>query len=417
MSKLIINGGKSLFGEFETPSSKNSFLPILAGCILATEEVVLHKYPNYLDINSMCDILKYLGSKVEKQGSTLVVNSKNIEKCDVPSHLACLVRSSIFTLGAILARFKKTKIAYPGGCEIGARPIDIHLAGLKKLGVKITERHGYINCDGSCMKASDIMLDFPSVGATESLIMASVLLNGTTKIYNCAKEPEVVDLQNFLNKMGAKIQGAGTDKIVINGVKNLKGCEYTPISDRIIAGTVIIGTCMCQGEVFLKNINPLHIQSLLTKIDGFACQIESKHDTIKISCSQPPKALTKIETSTFPGFPTDLQSQILSLQTISEGSCLIVENLFENRFKNVPELIKMGADIQVKDRIAVVKGVKNLFGAEVLGGDLRGTASLVLAGLCAKGYTTVNNVHHVDRGYENIEKQFASLGADIKRIK
>ena len=414
--KFLINGGNKLFGEVVVDSSKNAYLPILAGCVLSEGKIVLHKCPNFSDINSMCDILRYLGAKVEKIDDILQINCDYFDNFCIPTNLASKVRSSIFMLGAILGRFKKAKVAYPGGCEIGIRPIDLHIKGLKKLGVKIVEKHGYIYCDGSNMTAGTIVLDFASVVATENIMMGAVLTKGTTKIYNPAKEPEIVDLQNFLNKLGAKITGAGGDVITIEGVEKLQGKEYTPISDRIIAGTYIIACAMCGGDITIKNVNPNHNIALITKIDKYACKIDCFDDKIRVIADGRPKSLGRIETQAYPGMPTDLQSQILALQTISKGSCLIVENLFETRFKHVPELIKMGADIHLRDRIAFVTGKEKLYGADVVGMDLRGTASLTLAGLVAEGYTTVYNVHHLDRGYDCFEKALQNLGADIKRI-
>ena len=416
MSKLLINGGNKLFGEIEVSSAKNSYLTILAGSILVEGEITLHKYPNYSDTESMCQILKHLGAEIRREDTSIILDNSGLNAHDIPTELASLVRSSIFTLGAIIGRFKKAKVAYPGGCEIGARPIDIHLSGLRQLGVKINEKHGYIYCDGRDMHAATIVLDFPSVGATENLIMASVLTKGETILYNCAKEPEIVDLQDFLNTLGAKIRGAGSEKIVIEGVNKLHGGEFTPIKDRIIAGTYIIACAMCGGDITLRGVNPDHLGAVLTKLNKSACQIETSCDKIRVYSDGKPLSLSKIETSIYPGIPTDLQAQLLALQCISQGSCMIVENLFESRFKHVPELIKMGADIHLKDRVAFVRGVPNLFGAEVFGMDLRGTAALVLAGLCAEGYTTVHNVKHIDRGYESIERDLSLLGADIKRV-
>lgn len=416
MSKLIINGGRRLSGELEISCAKNAYLPILAGCILSNGVVTLHKFPNYTDTENMCNILRYLGGKLQSQGDVMIVDSSDLSKCDIPTDLAVVVRSSIFALGAILSRFKMAKVAYPGGCAIGARPIDIHLSGLRQLGVKVIEKHGYIYCDGKDMHSANIVLDFPSVGATENLMMASVLVKGETVLFNCAKEPEIVDLQNFLNKLGAKISGAGTDRIVIEGVKKIGGGEYTPIRDRIVAGTYMIGCAMCGGDILLKGVNPSFLHSLISKIDKYACQITCDYDKIRVQSSGKPVALGKVETAVYPGFPTDLQAQILALQTISSGSCMIVENLFESRYKHVPELIKMGADVQIKDRVAIVKGVDKLFGAEVMATDLRGSASLVLAGLAAEGYTTLNSTKYIDRGYERIEEALSLLGGDIKRV-
>lgn len=416
MSKLLIRGGRALSGSFDVPAAKNAYLPILAASILSDEKVTLKNYPNYTDTESMCQILSSLGAKIEK-GENLLIDPMSIDCWSVESELASQVRSSIFMLGALLAKFRKAKVAYPGGCEIGARPIDIHLSGFRKMGVKVEERHGYIYCDAQNMHSAFLSLDFPSVGATESLMMAASLCDGESRILNAAKEPEIVDLQNFLNAMGADIHGAGSSEIIIRGVKKLKGCQYNPIKDRIIAGTYMIATAMCGGDVQLCGVKISHLRALIDKLDKSACLINAKNDKIRVTRkSFRPLSLGKIETSVFPGLPTDLQAQLLALSAISDGTSMIVENVFESRFKHVPELIKMGADVHVCDRVAVVRGVPKLYGASVTGMELRGTASLVLAGLVAEGYTTVSGTKHIDRGYHHIENDLSLLGADIKRI-
>lgn len=416
MSKILINGGKKLFGEIDISASKNAYLPILAGVILGDEKIVLKDYPNYLDTENMCNILRNLGAKIEKNGDFLQIFPQFIDKYEIPNELASLVRSSIFMLGALVGKFRKAKVAYPGGCEIGARPIDIHINGLKKLGVKVVEKHGYIYCHGENMKPANLVLDFPSVGATESLMMASVFLDGETTIFNCAKEPEIVDLQNFLNSMGAKIFGAGSEKITIIGVKKLKGTIYSPIKDRIVAGSYMIATMICGGKVTLNGAKSEHLQTLISKLDKSACQIRCNNDKITVEAKERPLALGKIETAVYPGLPTDLQAQILALQTISDGQSIVIENVFESRFKHVPELIKMGADIKLKDRVAMINGVQKLYGADVVGRDLRGTVALILAGLGAEGYTTVENSEFADRGHKDIVKELSLLGAEIKRL-
>lgn len=416
MSKLLIRGGKTLSGSFNVPAAKNAYLPILAASILCDGKVILHNYPNYTDTDNMCLILSALGVQVKK-GKSLELDTTSISSWTIESQLAGLVRSSIFMLGALLAKFRKAKVAYPGGCEIGARPIDIHLSGFKKMGVKVEERHGYIYCDASAMHAAFLALDFPSVGATESLMMAACLCDGESRIFNAAKEPEIVDLQNFLNAMGADIRGAGGSEIVIRGVKKLYSCEYSPIKDRIIAGTYMIAAAMCGGDVCIRGAKSSHLRALIDKLDKSACTIYAKNDKIRVTRkSFRPLSLGKIETSVYPGLPTDLQAQMLALSAISDGTSMIVENVFESRFKHVPELIKMGADVHVCDRVAVVRGVPKLYGASVTGVELRGTASLVLAGLVADGYTTVSGTKHIDRGYYRIEDDLSLLGADIRRV-
>lgn len=293
---------------------------------------------------------------------------------------------------------------------------NIHLSGLEKLGVKITKQHSLIYCDGKNMKSANIQLDFPSVGATENLIMASVFLKGTTRLINVAKEPEIVDLQNFLNSMGCDITGAGTAEITINGVNKLHGTQYTPIGDRIVAGTIMLATAITGGNVVIKNADFRNNQSLIAKLSSVGCQIDIKSDIIYISSSGRLRSVDLIDTQVYPGFPTDMQAQMMTLQAVSDGVSVICENVFENRYKHAKELIKMGANIILRDRVAVVKGVSELMGAPVDATDLRAGAGLVLAGLKAKGYTTINNVYHIDRGYDKFEDVLTELGADIKRI-
>lgn len=417
MDKFLIRGGRKLEGSVEVSSAKNAYLPILAGSILAENEIILHKCPLYTDVINMGKILENLGSKVKYQENSLIIDSRFLNKNEIPHELSSVIRSSIFSLGSILGRFKSAKVAYPGGCEIGTRPIDLHIKGLEALNVKIIDKHGYLYCDGSNMKGGIVHLDFPSVGATENIMLAAVLTKGKTEIVNAAKEPEIVDLQNFLNLMGAKISGAGTSIVTIEGVKKLdKKIEFTPIPDRIIAGTYLIAGVMAGCNMEIKNADSNHIQSLISKLRNSSCKIKVENDTIHIVSEKRARAIQKIETSPYPGFPTDLQPQIMALQTVSKGTSIIVENLFETRFKQVPELIKMGARIVVKDRSAIIRGVNKLYGAEVSSTDLRCGIALVLAGLTADGYTTISNVHHIDRGYMNVEEEFRKLGVDIKRI-
>lgn len=418
MDKLQIYGGEKLFGSVEIPSSKNAFLPILAATILCEGKVVLHKNPRFVDIYNMCGVLEDLGSKISFCGDDVIIDNTNLTSFEISPQKASTVRSSIFSLGAILGRFRKAKVAYPGGCEIGARPIDIHLRGLMSLSVSVRDSHGFLYCEAKNLHGADIHLDFPSVGATENIMMASVLAEGETHIYNCAKEPEIVDLQNFLNELGAKVRGAGTDHIEIVGVKRLKSeIEYTPIPDRIIAGTYALMGASCGGEIELKNVRRESISPVLSKIQNSNCKITYVSDKLFLSSSGKLSAVQKIETAPYPGFPTDMQAQMLATLATAKGTSIIVENLFENRFKHVPELVKMGANITVKDNIAVIVGVESLSGASVTTCDLRGGAALILAGLKAEGYTTINNVHLIDRGYFKIEDDLTRLGAKIKRIK
>ena len=416
MDRFFMNGGFQLNGQVEVSTSKNATLPILAACTLIEEEVTLKQIPHFSDIDIMLNILASLGAKINRQKNAVTLNTSFLTETTLPEDLTKQVRASIFLMGPILAKYKTLKIAYPGGCNIGARPIDLHLNGLRTLGAKIIEQHGFIYCDGTNMKANTLYLTFPSVGATENLMMASVFLKGESKITGAAREPEIVDLANFLNKAGANILGAGTDTIIIKGVKKLNTIVYKPIPDRIIAGTYLIAGAMTGGKIELKNVEKSHISSLIDKLKNSACNIECNFDRIKMSSKGMYRALGNIETQPYPGFPTDLQAPMMAMQTVADGVTVLSENVFESRFKQVPELMRMGANIIVKDNLAIITGEKTLYGATVEASDLRAGASLVLAGLIAKGYTTIENVHHIDRGYEQLELTLQSLGADIKRI-
>lgn len=424
MDKFLIKGGKKLGGDARITSAKNAYLPILAGCILCDKPITLCECPEYVDIVNMTKILKNLGAKVETScpdgeihnNCNLTIDCGNLSSSAIPQELASCLRSSIFSLGSILGKQKKAKVAYPGGCAIGARPIDLHIKGLKALNVKITDKHGYLTCDGSNMRGGIVNLDFPSVGATENIMLAATKTKGTTKIINAAKEPEIVDLANFLNKFGAKIYGAGTSTITIEGVERLGGGTYTPIPDRIIAGTYLIAALALGGEVEFQNFRPEHNQALLEKVKQTNAKIKIKKNTLYVKSDGRPKAISKIETSPYPGYPTDLQAQMLALQTISKGTSIVVENLFETRFKHVPELVKMGAEITVKDRTAIIRGVEKLYGANIEAADLRGGVALAIASLSASGHSILSNVNLIDRGYYKFEETFSRLGADIKRI-
>lgn len=415
MEQFIINGGHSLFGELEVASAKNAVLPIISACVLADDEVTIEKLPMISDVEKMLEILTLMGASVRLYGDNAVIDTSLLNNLEIPSHLAKEIRSSIFMLGPLLAKYKKARVAYPGGCDIGSRPIDLHLSGLRDLGVEIIEEHGFIECDAQNMHPGVVHFDFPSVGATENIMMSAVLLSGQTTILNAAKEPEIVDLADFINAMGGKIRGAGTSTIVIEGVENLKGVCYTPIPDRIITGTYLIAAAMTKGEIKLTNTNYQDVYALLNKLRNAGCKIDYDQSSIYLKLTKRPIACASIETQPYPGFPTDLQAQMLALQTISDGISVVTENLFETRFKHVPELLKMGAKVTTKDRMAIIRGVSELYGAEVVAQDLRGGAGLVLAGLAAKGKTVVQNTMFVDRGYDKFEEKLAMLGADIVR--
>ena len=416
MEKIRVHSGHKLFGSLSVCSSKNALLPIIAGSVIANGTTTLLNVPNFTDISKMCDILNSLGAKTHRSDKDLIIDSKNADQFVVRHELGKDIRASVVFLGALLSRFKRAVVSYPGGCNIGARPIDEHLRGLKALGVKIVEEHGYLYCNGEDMKPETYIFQKQSVGATETLMLASVFLKGKTVLKNCAKEPEVVDLANFLNKMGANIFGAGTSQITVFGVKELHAVEYAAIGDRIVAGTYLASTAMTGGNVEICNISPKYLQSVLKKLSFCGCNITAKNDRIRLIANSRCKSLKSITTGVFPKFPTDMQSVFLSLMCVSKGNCLVKETLFDGRFKQVPDLVKMGAKIEVFCNMAKVHGVEKLSGADVSATDLRAGAGLILAGLVADGYTTVDNVHFVDRGYDHIEKDLSLLGAEIERL-
>ncbi|NCA92802.1 UDP-N-acetylglucosamine 1-carboxyvinyltransferase [bacterium] len=416
MGKFIINGGNKLYGEVKIQSAKNAVLPLFAAALLTEEEIIIKNVPDLIDVDNMIKIICNIGAVVKKEEHTVSIKAQDITSHNIPNSLAKELRSSIFLLGAVLSRKKHAKVAFPGGCDIGMRPIDIHIKGLRDLNVKIEEKAGYIFCDATKLICGEINLDYPSVGATENVMLAAVMANGRTIIHNAACEPEIVDLQNFLNKMGAKIYGAGSSVVVIEGVKKLHGITYEAMPDRIVAGTYLLATAICGGEVLLKNAKMEDIRSLCAKLSKSSCHIEHFNDNILIKAETRPTSVVSVTTQPYPGFPTDLQAPMMTLQSVSEGICVITENIFENRFRHVSELRKMGADIMINNRTAVIKGVPRLTAAEVNAQDLRGGAALVLAGLNAKGTTIINDIYHIDRGYQSIEKVFTKLGADIIRV-
>lgn len=416
MDKFIIEGGNRLYGNVTAQAAKNSVLVLLAASILTEEQVIIENVPAISDVFHMTDILRNIGAEVSFPEDTVYVNSRNATDRDVSSRLTGGLRSSVFMLGSLLTRFKHARISYPGGCDIGLRPIDLHLFGLKKLGVKIEEENGYIVCNAQKIYGGNVHLDFPSVGATENIILAAVQAEGETVITNAAKEPEIKDLQDFLNLMGADVRGGGTDTVVIRGVKKLKGVRFRPIADRIEAGTYLIACAMCGGEIAVEGVKSQNIHSLLNKLSENTCKIHIENDKIYIKSDGRLKSNRHIETMPFPGFPTDLQAQMTSLNCIADGFCILTENLFETRFRHVPELIRMGADVTVKGRTAFVRGVPALHGATVSAGDLRGGAALMLAALAAEGRSEILNPFHIDRGYFAPEKKFGALGASVQRV-
>ncbi len=417
MDKYIIDGGEKLYGVISMQSAKNTVLPLLAASILTDEQVKIRGIPNIVDVENMFRILSELGCKIKRQKDCAVIDSSNAVSHEIPPRLTKELRSSVFMLGSVLTRFGRAKISYPGGCDIGLRPIDLHLSGLKRLGVEITEIGGYIECKADNLVGAEIMLDFPSVGATENIILAAVKAKGLTVIRNAAKEPEIIDLQNFLNAMGANVRGAGGGTVVIEGVKKLRGVDYLPIGDRIEAGTYLIATAVCGGEIETQGVRAENIAALLHKLRENGCKIHTKNDRIVLQSARRLQAVPLVETMPFPGFPTDLQAQYAALCTVANGTTLVVENLFETRYKYAAELKRMGADITVRDRTAVIRGVERLHGAKVTAGDLRGGAALVIAALCAEGQSEVLDLSHVDRGYADFEYKLKKLGAKIRRVR
>ena len=416
VSKYLITGGRKLRGELEISGAKNAVLPILAASVINGGVSVINGFPNLRDVDIMIKILMSLGCKVEKTCNSIIVNSRNIFTHEIDESLVREMRSSIFLMGPMLARFGKIKISYPGGCEIGHRPIDLHLKGLREMGVEITEAHGFLECSVKKLRGAEIHLDYPSVGATENIMLSAVLAKGKTLIRNPAKEPEIVDLQDYLNGMGAKIRGAGTGIIEIDGVDSLSNVEHRIMPDRIVAGTILSAAAITKSEITITNVIPDHIVSVISKLKEMGCIIIEKENELKII---PPSVLRPVDiirTLPYPGFPTDMQPQIVSVLCLASGTSIVTETVFENRFKHTEELMRMGAKIKVDGRVAVIKGVRELTGAKVSAKDLRGGAALVLAGLAAEGTTIIENIKHIERGYDNFDLMLKKLGADIKVI-
>ncbi|MZQ81831.1 UDP-N-acetylglucosamine 1-carboxyvinyltransferase [Paenibacillus sp. 5J-6] len=415
MEKLVIEGGRPLTGAIQIHGAKNAALPILAACILASGTHTLNNVPNLLDIDTMLRILRALGCRAEQQGDTVSITTSTANSSHIPEELMGQMRSSIFLMGPLLARFGSVTVYQPGGCAIGERKIDLHLKGLQALGANIEEFANKIVCTAESLHGSEIVLDFPSVGATENIMMAAVKAEGITTIYNAAREPEIQDLQNFLNAMGADIIGAGTDTITIRGVETLSPCTYRIIPDRIVAGTFMVAAAATKGSITLEKVNPAHLTSVIHVLKRAGVQIISDGDIIHVSCPTRPKAVERIVTSPHPSFPTDLQSQVMVLLSLADGMSVMKETIFEGRFKHVDELSRMGADIRVDMSSAFIRGVPRLYGATVEATDLRAGAALVIAGLAAHGTTIVEQIHHIDRGYDRIEHMLSRLGASVHR--
>lgn len=418
MDKLIVRGGNRLVGTVKTSGAKNAVLPIIAASILGETPSHLDEIPKLEDVRTICGVLKYLGVKIDdSKEHELILDTSKITAYEAPYELVRTMRASFVVLGPLLARMGHARISQPGGCAIGSRPIDLHLKGFEALGAKISQDHGFVEAYApNGLKGADIYLDFPSVGATENIMMAACLAEGTTTLENPAEEPEIVDLANYLNQMGARIRGAGTDVIRIEGVKSMHGAEHTAIPDRIEAGTYMIAAAMTHGDVIIENVLAEHQKPLLAKLREAGVLIEEDIDRIHVACPGELKGVN-VKTLPYPGFPTDMQAQFMAMMTISQGRSTVMETVFENRFMHVVELNRMGANIATTGaRGAIIEGPAKLTGCEVNASDLRAGAAMILAGLVAEGTTTVGNLHHIDRGYEDIVGKLKGLGADIQRI-
>lgn len=417
MEKYIIMGGIPLSGSVKISGAKNAVLPILAASLLSSGVTVINDIPRLRDVQVMKEVLEFLGCSVEWSGTTMKIDGSKVSSIEVSDFLMRKMRASNLVMGPLLTKFGSAKLSFPGGCAIGSRPMDLHLKGLATMGAKIEEKFGFIEAvaPGGRLEGNEICLDFPSVGATENLMMAAVLAKGKTIISNAAKEPEIVDLQNFLNKMGAKISGAGTDIITITGVEKLDSTEHTVIPDRIETGTFITAAAITRGNIKIENVNLRHMDAVVAKFREMGVKIIEEQGGVRVIGTDNLKPVD-VKTMPFPGFPTDMQPQIMALLAIAQGTSIISENIFENRYKHVDELRRMGADIKVEGRIAVIKGKRTLSGTFVNASDLRAGAALVIAGLGAQDATIVDSIFHIDRGYENFEQKLRGLGAKIIRV-
>ncbi len=416
MDRIVITGGNQLRGEVRISGAKNSALPILASTILGGGECVIANVPRVADVLTMGKLLGIFGATVSHEGNRAVIKADAINSTEAPYDLVKTMRASVLTLGPLVARWGQAKVSLPGGCAIGSRPVNLHLAGLAKLGADISIEHGYITAKAKRLKGARIYCDTPTVTGTENLMMAASLAEGTTVLENAAKEPEIVDLADFLSKRGARIEGAGTDVLTIEGVRELQGGEHEVIPDRIEAGTFLVAGAMTRGDVTITHCRPAHLEAILMKLREAGAEVSAEKERVRITA---PKRLkgTDIRTLPYPGFPTDMQAQMAALMGLAEGTSIVTETVFESRFMHVEELRRMGADIRVEGNRLVVTGRQNLTGAPVMASDLRASAGLILAGLAADGVTEVQRVYHLDRGYERIEEKLRGLGATIERRK
>ncbi len=411
----MVEKSPPLKGKVRISGAKNSALPILAASLLGTEDIILEDVPELKDVRVMCEVLTSLGAKVEKlDKNTIKINSADVNNYETKYELMSKMRASFLVMGPLLARLGKTKNSLPGGCAIGTRPIDLHLKGFRALGAEIDVDHGNISAYSDKLIGEKVYLDFPSVGATENIMMAAVLAEGETTIDNSAMEPEIVDLANFLNKLGANVKGAGTSTIRIKGVEKLGGGTHRIIPDRIEAGTFMVAAAITGGDIIVENIITSHIKPVIAKLKESGCIVSINNDIVRVQGTKNPKPID-IKTLPYPGFPTDMQSQFMAYMSVIQGTSVCIETVFENRFMHVDELKRMGAEIKIDGRSAIIEGVERLSSATVKATDLRAGAALVLAGLISKGTTEIKDIYHIDRGYENIEEKFKNLGAKLYR--
>jgi len=419
VEKIIVTGGTTLAGSVKISGAKNAVLPVIAASLLANAESTLMEIPDLGDVNTICEVVEHLGGKIVKQDEeTFKVDSRSINCCEVPYELTRKMRASFYVLGPLLARMGNAKISLPGGCAIGSRPIDLHLKGFEALGAEIVLGHGFIEARAPHgLTGTRIYLDFPSVGATENIMMAASLAKGQTVIENVAEEPEIVDLANYINAMGGKVKGAGTNIIKIEGVKELHGAVHAVIPDRVEAGTYMAAAAITGGNILIENIIIDHLKPVVAKLKEAGIVIEEEGLGVRVVGGQGPLKAVDIKTLPYPGFPTDMQAQLMALMTVAHGTSVITETVFENRFMHVDELKRMGAHIKIEGRSAIVEGVKKLTGAPVKATDLRAGAALIIAGMVADGETEIGCIHHIDRGYVRIEDKMNALGANIRRVR
>lgn len=416
--KIIVNGGRKLEGELRVHGAKNSALPLLSAAVLAHGETVLHNCPALTDVDAACRILTHIGCRCQRSGDTVTVDATNVSGYEIPDSLMREMRSSIMFLGAVLGRTGRCRLSFPGGCELGARPIDLHLAALRQMGAQIVEEHGYLDCTApGGLHGAKITLSFPSVGATENTLLAAVSAKGFTEIHNAAREPEIVDLADCLGKFGARIRGAGESVICVEGTPRPMPCEHSVIPDRIVAGTYLCAAAITRGELILTHCEPSHMNGFMPMLEAMGARIYTYGGgKMYFSCKKRLNSPPTVRTMPYPGFPTDIQAPFTALCTTAEGTSVFVETIFENRFRHIPELVRLGASIRTEGRVCVIQGVNSLSGAKVCAAELRGGAALVTAALAAEGTSEITGLGFIDRGYESLEGALRSVGADIKRV-